>query len=62
MDFPLYFQILRGRVQGVFFQAGKQIFVPNGLYLPTKSRWGPRSLDFDITTYSYPLLGTFDYH
>ena len=33
MDFPLYFQILRGRVWG-FFQARKLIFLPNGSYLP----------------------------
>ena len=44
IDFPLHFQILRGRVQGFFFQARKLIFfqliIPyysqSNLTLPTK--------------------------
>ena len=48
MDFPLYFQILPGRVQGFFFNARKLFFLPNGLYLPTKQPGGPQSFDFDI--------------
>ena len=39
MDFPLYFQILRGSVPGIFFPAKKLIIFPNGLFHPTKQLW-----------------------
>ena len=35
LDIPLYFQILRGGIQG-FFNARSLTFSPNALYLPTK--------------------------
>ena len=38
--FPIVFQILRGRVQGVFFKLGSYFVLPNGLYLPTKQPRG----------------------
>ena len=51
MDFLSYFHILRGMVQGVFLKLGSFFYLLN-------SRQGPQSLDFDFTTYSYPLPTT----
>ena len=51
----MYFQILRGRVQ-VFFQPRNLIFFQMACVYLLNSRDGPQSLDFVITTYSYPLL------
>ena len=58
MDFPLYFQILRRRVW-VFFQARKLIFCQMACIYLLNSRDDPQSLDFVITTYSYPLTKAF---
>ena len=57
MDFPLYFQILRGRVWGFVFKLGSYFFFCKMacIYL-LNSRWGPQSLDLVITTYSHPLV------
>ena len=59
MDFPLYFQILHGRVQGFFFKLGSFFCEIACIYL-LNSRGGPPSFDFDntycISNYSYPLL------
>ena len=38
--FPIVFSNLARKGSGVFFQARKLIFLPNGLYLPTKQPWG----------------------
>ena len=56
MDFPLYFQILRGRVQGFFFKLGSKFFCQMACIYLLNSRGGTQSLDFVITTYSYPLI------
>ena len=49
MDFPLYFQILRGRIQVFFLQARKQIFCHMACIYPRNSRGVPQSLDVVIT-------------
>ena len=60
MGFPLYFQILRGRVQGFFFKLGSFFFCQMSCIYLLNSRGGPQSFDFDITyfisNYSYPLV------
>ena len=57
MDFPLHFQILRGRVQGFFLQTRKLIlFCQMAFIYQLNSHGGPQSFDFVITTYSYPLF------
>ena len=38
--FPIVFSNLARKGSGFFFQARKLIFLPNGLYLPTKQPWG----------------------
>ena len=57
MDFPLYFQILRGRVQGVFFKLGSYFFCQTACIDLLKSCGGPQCFDFDIT-YFYPIIVT----
>ena len=46
MDFPLYFQILSGRVQGFFSSTRSYFLLPNGLFLPTKQPWGSPKIGF----------------
>ena len=38
--FPIVFSNLAQNGSRVFFQGRKLIFLPNGLYLPTKQPWG----------------------
>ena len=56
MNLPFYFRFLRGRVRVFFSQASKLNFFYQMvcIYL-LKSRGGPQSFDFYITTYTYPL-------
>ena len=58
--FPIVFSNLARKGSGFFFQARKLIFLPNGLYLPTKQPWGYPKFWFwhhiFIYNYSYPLL------
>ena len=53
--FRMYFQIWRRRVQGFFFQARKLIFLPTGLYLPTKEPWGCPMFGFCHHHLKFPL-------
>ena len=48
--FPIVFSNLAQKGSRVFFQARKLIFLPNGLYLPTKQPWG------------YPKFGFCHHH
>ena len=57
MNFPLYFQLLRERVQGFFLQARMLILMPNGLCLPPKQPWGsPKFLLRHHHLYSHLLI------
>ena len=58
MDFPSYFHILHGMVQGVFFNLGSSTFGQKAFFYLLNSRGGPQSFDFDFTTYCYPLPTT----